>query len=180
MTAAEFRIAIDAYRLEGEPPPPLAGRSLIVGHAHGLRAEREPALIYAMAQALGAAVLAFEWSHDELGRILSLPFDVEALWALPPAAEPFCGDGRFTAGHVALLERLRPEVICVDQTDWEHPDRSELMAERLAEQWDGETPLLAIVGAAHLPAFARRLPGLAQLRLDYAGLATGNAVVPER
>jgi len=67
--------------------------------------------------------------------------------------------GRITAGHFALLQRLRGEdrlgqVILFDRLDpepapldWQVRDRQ--MAERLLEQWNGREPVLVLVGAFH-------------------------------
>ena len=189
MTPAEFRAAVDAYPFAAAVPPHAEG-SVLVGHAHGLRVAWEPALLYALACESGASALAFEWSDDEVGPLVdtlveSGRLDVNELWGLPEGAEAFCGDGRFTAGHVALLERLRAErrlaqVILFDRVDWAEPDRSAKMAARLARDWNREHRLVAVVGAAHLPTFRVHLPELAVLELDYAGAEIGAAVVPER
>jgi hypothetical protein len=167
-TPAAFRSAIEAYRFD-EPRVDVARRDLLLlGNAHGLHASREPAVLYAIAQALGARALAFEWSHDELGEIVrgfmrSGTFDLDAVWSLPADADVFAADGRFTAGHVALLERLHRErtlqqVIPFDRLD---PDpippqeaRDREMAGRLLAEWNRALPLLAVVGAGHLGGMA--------------------------
>jgi hypothetical protein len=189
MTPAAFRAAVDAYRLTATVPPHPDG-SIIIGHGHGLRAAWEPALFYALARETEAAALAFEWSYDELqplidGLLATGRLDVDELWRLPEDAEAFCGDGRITAGHVALLEALLAErrlaqVILFDRLDSEPPARSEEMALRLSEAWDRRHRLVAVVGAAHLPKFRAHLPEVAVLELDYEGAVTGTAVVPER
>lgn len=189
MTPAEFRAAVDAYPFTAAAPPHPGG-SILVGHGHGLRAAWEPALLYSLALETGATALAFEWSDDEVGPLVDAlvthgRLDVDALWRLPEGAEAFCGDGRFTAGHVALLERLigarrLAQVILFDRRDWKHPERSAQMAACLAREWNRAHRLLAVVGAGHLPAFRAHLPELAVIELDYAGAATGTAVVPER
>jgi hypothetical protein len=94
---------------------------LVVGEPHGVR--ETPSVLYALAIALGTRAVAFEWSHEEMEAAVqaflrSGSFDFEELWSLPSSAEFFCGDGRITAGHFALLQRLRREgrldqVICV-------------------------------------------------------------------
>jgi hypothetical protein len=189
MTPAQFRAAVDAYRFTADAPPHPDG-SILIGHGHGLRAAWEPALFYALVHETGATALAFEWSYDELGPIVdgllqAGRVDVEELWRLPDGAEAFCGDGRFTAGHVALLERLVSErrvtqVILFDRLDSMQPERSAAMASRLAGEWDRAHRLLAVVGGAHVPEFRAHLPDLAVLELDYEGAVTGTAVVPER
>jgi hypothetical protein len=86
-------------------------------------------------------------------------FDFERLWRLPPSAEFFCGDGRITTGHFALLQRLRDEgrldhIIVFDRLDPEpHPGdwrlRDKEMAERLLAHWRDSVPLLLVTGASH-------------------------------
>lgn len=189
MTPAGFRAAVDAYRFTAIAPPHPDG-SILIGHGHGLRAAWEPAAFYAIARETNATALAFEWSEDELrplvdGILESGRLVVEELWRLPDGAEAFCGDGRFTAGHVALLERLVAErrlaqVILFDRLGSEQPTRSAEMAMRLSEEWDRRHRLIAVVGAGHLPEFRAHIPDVAVLELDYQGRLTGTAVVPER
>ena len=189
MTPAEFRAAVDAYRFTATVPPHPAG-SIVIGHAHGLRAAWEPALVYTLACETDGVAVAFEWSDDELrplvdDLIASGRVDLDELWHLPEGAEAFCGDGRFTAGHVALLERLLAEgrlsqLILFDRVDWVQPERSTQMAARLTRDWSRQHRLVAVVGAGHLPVFAAHLPDVALLELDYTGTVTGTAVVPER
>jgi hypothetical protein len=203
VTAAEFVDAVRAYRFEQHPLDAaalsLAAQSisdsglLIVGEPHGVR--ETPSVLYQLASTLGTRAIALEWSHEEVDQPLQAfvrggPFDFEALWSLPGTAEFFCGDGRITAGHFALLERLREEgmleqAIAFDRLDpeplpeWQVRDRE--MAERLLAEWRG-APLLVPTGgfhaqpqgetmAAHL---ARARPGLSSAILDY-----GHAEVPE-
>ena len=190
MTPAEFRAAVDSYPFAAQRAPHHPAGSLLIGHGHGLRAAWEPALFYALVHEVNATVLAFEWSLDELrplveGLLATGHLDVDELWRLPEDAEAFCGDGRFTAGHVALLERLVAEerltdVILFDRRDWVQPARSREMATQLAEEWNRGDALIAVVGAGHLPEFRPRLPELGVVVLDYSGLVTGTAVVPER
>lgn len=200
-TATAFRRAVVAYRFEPVPLAPAAVASaraalstagfLLVGETHGVR--ETPAALYALAGALGARGLALEWSHEELDGfvqevVCGSAFDLERLWSLPPSAEVFAGDGRFTAGHVALLERLRREerlqqAICCDRLDpvpapGDPTGRERELAERLLERWDGSTPLLAVVGASHARLggepetmadhLARRVRGFEPAMLQYA------------
>jgi hypothetical protein len=179
-TPAAFRSAVEAYPF-GEARVDVTRRDLLlVGDAHGVHASREPAVLYEIARGLGARALAFEWSHDELGNVVEEflatgTFDLEAVWALPPGAESFGGDGRFTAGHVALLERLHREgtleqVIPFDRLDPDPPAPQDVrrreMAERLLAEWDRALPLLAVVGAGHLAPMAA-LIGAETATLDY-------------
>src|SRR5688500_13375913 len=115
---------------------------LVDGEPHGFA--QSPSVLYALARELGTRALAFEWSHDELDGLVQDP-DFDHLWGLPSTAEFFAGDGRFTAGHFALLARLRDEgrldqLILYDRLDpvpdpddWRIRDRQ--MAERLLAQW---------------------------------------------
>jgi hypothetical protein len=138
-----------------------------------------PDVLGRVVEAVGATALGFEWSHEELDPLLAPflergVFDVQALWELPPDAEVLGGDGRFTAGHVALLERLWRErrlaqVIAFDRLDPDPPrpwhDRDRDLAGRLVEQWDPAQRLVAVVGAAH----AVRSPGTMAAHLDVEG-----------
>jgi len=177
-TPAAFRAAVDAYPFDA-PPLALPARTLLlIGEAHGLGSAM-PAVLARVAEALGATALAFEWSHEELDPLLEAllaegVFDLEALWQLPAGAEVFAGDGRFTAGHVALLERLwqlrgLKQVIAFDRPDPDPPvpwhDRDRDLAGRLVEQWDSSQRLVAVVGAAH----AVRSPGTMAGLLDVDG-----------
>src|SRR5215211_4497547 len=103
---------------------------LVVGEPHGVR--ETPSVLYSLAVALGTRAVAFEWSHEEMEAPVQAflrcgSFDFEELWSLPRSAEFFCGDGRITAGHFALLQRLRHEgrldqVIVFDRLDPEPVD----------------------------------------------------------
>jgi hypothetical protein len=203
VTAAEFAAAVLEYRFSEHRFDPqalgAAARSvaeaglLLVGEPHGVR--ETPSVLFGLARELDTRALALEWSHEELDAQVQAfvrdgHLDLEALWRLPPEAEFFCGDGRITAGHFALLERLRKEgrleqVVLFDRLDpdplpeWQVRDRE--MAERLLAEWRG-APLLVLTGgfhaqlrgdtmAAHL---ARARPGLSSASLDY-----GHAELPE-
>ncbi len=98
---------------------------LVVGEFHGVR--ETPGVLYSLASACKTRAVAFEWSHEEMNEsvqdfVRSGSFDFDRLWALPTGAEFFSGDGRITAGHFALLKRLRDEgrldqVIAFDRLD---------------------------------------------------------------
>ena len=169
---AEFRSAIEAHRLD---PIALAAEAveaarlavqeagmLVVGEPHGAR--ETPGVLYFLATELGARTVAFEWSHEEMDDAVQAfvrdgSLDLGRLWSLPATAEFFCGDGRITAGHFALLERLRAEerlehVILFDRLDPEPAPRDRQarereMAERLLAQWKRRGPVLVLVGAFH-------------------------------
>jgi hypothetical protein len=204
-TPSAFAAAVAAYafpELTFEPGVlARASRSLeqagllVVGEPHGVC--ETPSALYRLAVLLRARAVAFEWSHEEMEapvqRFLeSGSFDFEELWSLPPSAEFFCGDGRITAGHFALLERLRLEgcldhVIVFDRLDrepaldWEAHVRvrEPEMAARLLAERDRRYPLLVLTGAFHaqleaeegepMAAYlARALPGLQPSMLDYS------------
>jgi hypothetical protein len=168
---------------------------LIVGEPHGVR--ETPSVLYALALALGTRGVAFEWSHEEMDEPVQSflrdgSFDFDRLWSLPASAEFFCGDGRITAGHFALLQRLRGEdrldqAIVFDRldpepgVDWEAQVqvREPELAARLLLEWDRRSPLLVLTGAFHAQLeapegepmaahLARRLPGLQPAMLNYA------------
>jgi hypothetical protein len=195
---SEFRAAVGNYRFDGivfeEEVIGLAAGTLaetgllVVGEPHG--AYETPSVLYSLAGRLGTRGIAFEWSHEELDEavqrfVRSGSFDFERLWSLPPSAEFFCGDGRFTTGHFALLQRLRDEgrldqAIVYDRLDpvpdpddWRIRDRE--LAERLLGEWDERTPLLVLTGAFHATLaegtmaaeLARARPGLRPAMLEY-------------
>jgi hypothetical protein len=167
---------------------------LIVGEQHGIR--ETPSVLYSLASALGTRAVAFEWSHEEMDPAVGIflrdgSFDFERLWTLPATSEFFCGDGRITAGHFALLQRLHAEgrldqAIAFDRLDPAPPRdwaehiriREPEMAARLLSEWKRDLPLLVLTGAFHAQLeaaegepmaahLARELPGLAPAMLDY-------------
>ena len=165
---------------------------LLLGEPHGVY--ETPAVVYSLAVAFEVRAVAFEWSHEEMdgavqGFVHNGVFDFDVLWSLPAFAEFFCGDGRITAGHFALLQRLRDEhrldqVLVFDRLDPEPPGDSRVrereMAERLLAEWDDRLPLLALTGASHARLdvddgdtmamhLARSRPRLGTAMLDYAG-----------
>jgi len=165
---------------------------LLVGEPHGV--SETPAVVCALIAALGIRAVGFEWSHDELDghvrrSLATGSFDFQDYWALPASSELFAGDGRITAGHFALLERLRAEdlldqLILYDRLDpeptpeWNVRDRE--MAERLLTIWDDRQALLVLTGAFHAQTtplvdgepmgrhLAKARPGLEPAMLDYA------------
>jgi len=188
-------ITFEADALDGARASLRAANLLIVGEPHGVR--ETPSVLYALAVALGIRALAFEWSHEEVdatvqGFLRDGSFDFDRLWSLPTSSEFFCGDGRVTAGHFALLQRLYTEgridqVIVFDRLDPEPPGdwesqvraREPELAARLLNEWDRRLPLLVLTGAFHaqfqaaegepMTAYlARELPGLQPAMLDYS------------
>ncbi|MGI9112499.1 MAG: hypothetical protein ACR2GT_09970 [Gaiellaceae bacterium] len=154
------------YRLTDLAPPPAAltvgAASLdrtglfLLGEIHGVA--QTPRAILGLVSRLRVRALAFEWSYDELddvvqpvlstGRVAS-----DALWSLPPSAEVFSGDGRFTAGHVRLLEHLGDQldrIVLLDRVGSGGPGRERGMACRLLAGRRRDSPMLAILGAGHV------------------------------
>jgi hypothetical protein len=137
-------------------------RLLLVGEPHG--AHETPKVVYSLLEALDVRAVAFEWSHEEMDApvqrfVRGDALDFDRLWSLPASADFFAGDGRITAGHFAMLQRLRDEgrleqVILFDRIDpsppppdWRRRDRE--MAERLLEEWGGDRRLLVLTGGFH-------------------------------
>jgi hypothetical protein len=195
-----FRDAVSAHRLDHvrlDPHPlRLAQRSLtdsgllMVGESHGVY--ETPAALYALARALGTRAIALEWSHEEMQDELEWfmrhgAFDFARMWSsLSETAEFFGGDGRITAGHFALLGRLKDEawldrVILFDRLDdgTEAQDplrRDREMADRMLATWSG-APALVVAGAFHARLdvegsmahhLAQRRPGLLSMMLQYS------------
>jgi hypothetical protein len=195
-----FRDAVSSHRLDHVRLDPhslrLAQRSLtdsgllMVGESHGVY--ETPAALYALARALGTRAIALEWAHEEMqDEVESFmrdgTFDFARLWSsLPAAAEFFSGDGRITAGHFALLGRLKAEawldqVILFDRLDdgTEAQDplrRDREMAGRMLATWS-EAPALVVAGAFHARLdvegsmarhLAQRRAGLLSMMLQYS------------
>jgi hypothetical protein len=155
----------------------------VLGESHGI-AETASAII-TLVRALGVRSLALEWSFDEVGGLVRHAlatgrFDLDELWAIPGGGDLFSGDGRFTAGHVRVLEHLvqagtLADIVPIDRLDRDPPledDREADLAERLLAALRPELPMLAVVGSFHAareplegtdPMFVhleRALPGL--------------------
>lgn len=75
------------------------------------------------------------------------------MWGLPPTAEVFSGDGRFTAGHVRLLEHVGDRldrIVLLDRVGSEGPERELEMAQRLLAGRRRDAPMLGVLGAGHV------------------------------
>jgi hypothetical protein len=153
---------------------------LLLGEVHGVR--ENPLLIRALLQAFGLTSLALEWSDDLAPAIAAFlagePLaDHESLWS---------GDGRITAGHLAVLaERAAGgplELILFDGTadagsNWSQ--RDEAMAGRILAATSAGTPTLAVAGSYHTATspielgvpmgawLARQRPGIRAIRISY-------------
>ncbi len=163
----------------------------MLGESHGI-AETASAIL-TLVRTLGIRSLALEWSFDEVGGLVQHAvetghFGLDELWAIPAGGDLFSGDGRFTAGHVRVLEHLVQagalvDVVPIDRLDQDPPlevDREVDMAERLLAALRPELPMLAVVGffhAARQP-FESVEPMFVHLESRLPGLANG-ALSPE-
>ena len=161
-----FERAVSDYRLTDLAPPAealaVAAASLdrtglfLLGETHGVA--QTPLAILGLAQRLGVRTLAFEWSHDELDDMVQSVLSTgtvtsDALWRLPPSAEVFSGDGRFTAGHVRLLEHLGDQldrIVLLDRAGSERSERELGMTRRLLAGRRRDSRMLAVLGAGHV------------------------------
>lgn len=160
---------------------------LLLGEVHGVR--ENPLLARALMQALGVSRLALEWDED-LAPVIETFLATGTLadhWLLWP------GDGRITAGHMAVLaERAAAgplQVILFDGAagaGWSWSDRDEAMARRILAAAPAGTRTLVVSGNAHTPTaptslgvpmgawLARRRPGVREIRINYRGGAYYN------
>jgi hypothetical protein len=153
---------------------------LLLGEVHGV--QENPLLIRALMQAFGITSLALEWP-DDLASVIGAFL---ATGTLPDHPLLWSGDGRITAGHLAVLaERATAgplEVILFDGTIdavWSWSQRDEAMAGRLLAAAAAGTRTLAVAGNAHTPVsptdlgfplgfyLARRRPGVREIRVNY-------------
>ena len=151
---------------------------MLAGEAHGFA--ETPNLLYTLVRRLGLRGLALEWAEEEMHDL-----DLERLWQLPADAEFFSGDGRITAGHFALIARLREEgrldqLLLLDRVGSVSSARELGMAATLRREQ--RVPMLAAVGAGHLsPGMPLRqtFPEAPVVVLEYAGPAPEPAVLPQ-
>jgi erythromycin esterase-like protein len=184
---AEF--AVTGPGLVIEPPALAAARRsldsaglLLLGEVHGVR--ENPLLIRALMQAFGLTSLALEWPED-------LAPAIRAFLAGQTLADHWFawgGDGRITAGHLAVLaERAAAgplELILFDGVtgaDWSWSQRDEAMARRILAASPPGARTLAVAGNAHTPTspgelgvpmgarLARQRPGVREIRISYGG-----------
>jgi hypothetical protein len=185
--AAEFVVA--GPELDAEPSAVGAAQRslddsglLLLGEVHGVR--ENPLLIRALMQVLGLTSLALEWP-DDLAPAVAAFLAGETL-ADHPMLWP--GDGRITAGHLAVLaERAAAgpfELTLFDGTidsGWSWSQRDEAMAARILAGGAAGLPTLVVAGNAHTPVrpielgvpmgayLARRRPGVREIRINYRG-----------
>jgi len=153
---------------------------LLLGEMHGVR--ENPLLIRTLMQAFGLTSLALEWPED------LAPVIQAFLSGQPLADHPWLwgGDGRITAGHLAVLAECAAagplELVLfngVIGADWSWSQRDEAMASRILAASVPGTRTLAVAGNAHtstshtelgVPMGARlasRRPGLQEIRITY-------------
>jgi hypothetical protein len=152
---------------------------LLLGEVHGVR--ENPLLARALMQAFGLRRLALEWPEDltpvieAFGATGTLE-DHGLLWA---------GDGRITAGHLAVLAERAAGPVQVTLFDgtigagWSWSDRDEVMAGRILAAAPPGTRTLVVAGNAHTPTFptelgvpmgawlAQKRPGVRDIRINY-------------
>jgi erythromycin esterase-like protein len=155
---------------------------LLLGEVHGVR--ENPLLIRALMQAFGLTSLALEWPED-------LAPMIRAYLASGRLAEHWSlwgGDGRITAGHLAVLaERAAAgllELILFDGAigaDWSWSQRDAAMTRRLLAASPQGARTLVVAGNAHTPtspielgipmgaSLAEQRPGIREIRISYDG-----------
>jgi hypothetical protein len=153
---------------------------LLLGEVHGVR--ENPLIIRALMQAFGLSGLALEWPGDLMGVISAfvaggMLSDHPLLWL---------GDGRITAGHLAVLrERARAGQLDlalfdgITGADWGWSQRDEAMANQILAGATAASGTLAVAGNAHTPTsptsrgiplgacLSRQRPGVLDIRISY-------------
>jgi hypothetical protein len=155
---------------------------LLLGEVHGVR--ENPLIIRALMQALGLGGLALEWPEDLAP--ITRAFLAEGALADHPLL--WFGDGRITAGHLAMLrERAAAGPLSLALFDgtigagWSWSQRDEAMAGRILAHPAAGNGTLVAAGNAHTPTtptslgiplgacLAHHRPGVAQIRIRYGG-----------
>jgi hypothetical protein len=183
--AARFEIA--ELKLMIEPSAGAAVRRsldqsglLLLGEVHGVR--ENPLIIRALMQAFGLSSLALEWPGELMGVISAfvaggMLSDHPLLWL---------GDGRITAGHLAVLrERARAGQLDlalfdgIPSADWDWSQRDEAMAGQILAGATAASGTLAVAGNEHTPTspasqgiplgarLSRLRPGVLDIRINY-------------
>jgi hypothetical protein len=153
---------------------------LLVGEVHGVR--ENPLVVRALMQAFGLDGLALEWP-EELAPMAGAFLRGGALADHPLL---WFGDGRITAGHLAVLrERAAAgplSLILFDGTigaGWSWSQRDEAMTRRILAAPAAGTGTLVVAGNAHTPTTSTRLgmplgaclaqqrPGVREIRISY-------------
>jgi hypothetical protein len=155
---------------------------LLLGEVHGVR--ENPIVIRALMRAFGLTGLALEWPQ-ELAPVTGAFLAGEKLADHPLL---WFGDGRVTAGHLAVLrERAAAGPLSVTLFDgtieagWSWSQRDAAMAERVLAAPVTDAGTLVVAGNAHTPTSATRLgvplgaclarerPGVREIRIAYGG-----------
>jgi erythromycin esterase-like protein len=153
---------------------------LLLGEAHGVR--ETPLLIRALMLTFGLTTLALEWPESLTPVIRA--YLAEGTLADHPRL--WGGDGRITAGHLAVLaERADAralELILFDGVtgpDWTWSQRDEAMARRILAASPPGTRTLVVAGNAHTPTgpinlgvpmgarLAAQRSGIREIRINY-------------
>lgn len=153
---------------------------LLLGEVPGVR--ENPLIIRALMQAFGLSSLALEWPADLMGVISAfvaggMLSDHPLLWL---------GDGRITAGHLAILrERARAGQLDlalfdgISGADSGGSQQDEAMAAQILASATAASGTLAVAGNAHTPAnsasrgsplgacLSRQRPGVLDIRINY-------------
>ena len=178
----ELEVAVEpAARAEAERSVAESG-FLLLGEVHGVW--ENPLIIAALLRSWGLTGLALEWPA-ELAPVISAFLAGDALADDP---QLWSGDGRITAGHLAVLrERAAAgplELTLLDgvmPADASWSDRDAAMAGRLLARAGTGGRTLVVAGNAHTPVrptplgvplgavLAARRPGIREIRIDYRG-----------
>lgn len=181
-TVADVALVIEAAALAAARRSLEASGLLLLGEVHGVR--ENPLIIRALMRALGLNGLALEWPAElapAVGAFLAggTLADHPLLWA---------GDGRITAGHLAVLrERAAAGPLSLTLFDgaagagWSWSQRDEAMAKRILAASAAGDGILVVAGNAHTTTtrtgrgmplgacLARQRPGIAEIRVRYGG-----------
>ena len=155
---------------------------LLLGEVHGVR--ENPLLIGALMRALGLTGLALEWP-EELTLAIGAFVAGERLADHPLL---WFGDGRITAGHLAVLrERTAAGPLTLTLFDgtigagWSWSQRDDAMAKRVLASPATDAGTLVVAGNAHTPTaptrlgtplgacLARERPEVTEIRIRYGG-----------
>jgi hypothetical protein len=165
---------------------------VLLGEVHGVR--ENPLLIRALLRAFGLTRLGLEWPA-ELAPVIGSFLAGQDLASghrpgddLADEWELWTGDGRITAGHLAVLaERTAAgplELILFDgpvDADWSWSQCDEAMARRVLAASPAGTRTLVVAGSAHTVThdtdlgtpmgayLARERPGVTEIRISYGG-----------
>jgi hypothetical protein len=183
--AAEFKVTDLEVMIE--PSAQAAARRsldhsglLLLGEVHGVA--ENPLLIRALMQAFGLNGLMLEWPDDLAGVVRGFL----AGGRLPDHPLLWLGDGRITAGHLAVLrERATAGQLGlalfdgITAADWSWSQRDAAMATRILAGATAASGTLAVAGNAHTTTrptslgvplgacLSRERPGIRDIRITY-------------